>query len=639
MALEPETPSAGEENVELKRVTRRFWISAALTLPIVLLEVAGGFARLQAALTTPVVLWGGWFFFRRALPRLNMFTLIAMGVSAAYAFSAVLVARGEESPLYFEAAAVITTLVLLGQVLELRARERTSDALRALLGLAPHTASLVVGGEERNVALSEVRAGDLLRVRPGEKIPVDGMIIEGASSVDESMITGESLPVEKMTGSRVTGSTLNGTGSFVMRAEKVGSETLLARIIHMVQEAQSSRALIQKLADRVSQWFVPAVAVTALLAFAAWGANGRWTEGLVSAVAVLIIACPCALGLATPMSVMVGVGRGALLGILIRNAQALESMARVDTVVVDKTGTLTEGRVRISRVIALEGKEQEALQLAASLESLSEHPLSAAVTAANRQPLLRVEKFAAWPGKGVTGMVAGASVAVGNRRLMDELRVPVSEGEASLSREGQTVLIVAVDGKAVALLAASDQIKETTPEAVRLLHADHVQVLMLTGDNLATARAVGQALGIDDVRAEVLPQDKYRIVLELQAAGRKVAMAGDGVNDAPALAAAQVGIAMGTGTDAAMESADVTLVKGDLRGIAKARALSRATVRNIRQNLFFAFLYNVLGVPIAAGALYPLFGLTLNPMIASAAMALSSVSVVWNALRLRRTPL
>jgi Cu+-exporting ATPase len=593
--------------------------------------------------------------------RLNMFTLIGIGTGIAwlYSLAAVLVPgvfptsfRGPEGEVgrYFESAAVIVTLVLMGQVLELRARERTSGAIRALLGLAPRTARrLGDDGSETDVPLEEVRPGDRLRVRPGEKVPVDGVVLEGTSAVDESMVTGEPIPVEKTPGAKVTGATLNGTGSFVMTAEKVGRETLLARIVQLVAEAQRSRAPMQRLADAVAAWFVPAVVAIAAAAFVAWGVLGpepRFAYALVAAISVLIIACPCALGLATPMSIMVGVGRGASVGVLIRDAEALEALARVETLVVDKTGTLTEGRPRLQTVVDLEaGKGDEALRLAASLERASEHPLAAAIVGAAEAKGLSLEPvpgFRALTGRGVTGDVAGRGVALGNRALLDEIGVETTELEERAKaerREGRTVVFLAVDGRPRALLSVADPIKGSAPEAIRSLREAGLEIVLLTGDSRVAAQAVARALGITRVEAEVLPDGKAEAVRQLQAEGRNVAMAGDGINDAPALAAANVGIAMGTGTDVAMQSAGVTLVKGDLGGIVRARRLSRATIRNIRQNLFWAFFYNALGIPIAAGVLYPWLGWLLSPMIAAAAMSLSSVTVISNALRLRRVEL
>ena len=679
MALEPRTRTGDDESAALTDMTRRFWVSVTLSLPL-LVFVMGDMvpgqplrhvlssrlvAWLQLALATPVVLWGGWPFFQRGWTSvmnrsLNMFTLIALGTGMAYVYSVVgavmpgifpesFRAHGGEVGLYFEAAAVITALVLLGQVLELRARSQTSSAIKALLGLAPKTARrLDDNGAEADVALEQVQPGDRLRVRPGERVPVDGMVLEGRSAVDESMVTGESIPVEKAPGSRVTGGTVNGTGGFVMRAERVGSETLLAQIVHMVGEAQRSRAPIQRLADTVSGYFVPAVVVVAVIAAIVWGLIGpepRMAYALVNAVAVLIIACPCALGLATPMSIMVGTGRGAMAGVLIKNAEALEVLEKVDTLVVDKTGTLTEGKPRLVSVVTAAGLlESDLLRLAASLERGSEHPLAAAIVAGAQERTLALsaaKDFRSITGKGVVGRVEDRSVALGNRRLMDDLRLDVGDlGQHAnaLRRDGQTVMFVAVDGRVAGLVGVADPIKSSTPEALRLLRVG-VRIVMLTGDSRATAEAVAKKLGITEIEAEVLPGQKIAVIKRLQADGRVVAMAGDGINDAPALAQAQVGVAMGTGTDVAMESAGITLVKGDLRGIARARRLSRGTMRNIRQNLFFAFIYNALGVPIAAGVLYPVFGLLLSPIIASAAMSFSSVSVIFNALRLRRLSL
>jgi Cu+-exporting ATPase len=682
MALEPRTVSVGEEqNPELVDMTRRFWVSVALTIPILVVAMADFVPGLSAlmrfasprtwqwlefVLATPVVLWGGWPFFVRGgrslvTRNLNMFTLIALGTGVAYAFSVVGVLfpgvfpesfRGGdgEVAVYFEAAAAITTLVLLGQVMELKARSRTGAAIKALLGLAPKTARMIRSdGSESDVALDEVKSGDNLRVRPGEKIPVDGVVLEGASSVDESMISGEAIPVEKFKGKHVIGATVNGTGSLMMRADRVGSETLLAQIVRMVGEAQRSRAPIQKLADVVAGYFVPIVVGISALTFviwALWGPNPRLAHALVNAVAVLIIACPCALGLATPMSIMVAMGRGASLGVLFKNAEAIELMRKVDTLVVDKTGTLTEGKPRLVSVEPLEGSERfdenELLRLAATLERGSEHPLAAAIVkgaeARGVSLAASAEAFESLTGRGVRGRVGGRAVALGNQKLLEDVHAdsgaPAAKAEA-LRTDGQTVMFVLVDGKIAGLIAVADPIKETTPEAIRQLHADGIRIVMLTGDSRTTAEAVARKLQIDEVVAEVLPQGKAGVVKRLQGEGRFVAMAGDGINDAPALAQAQVGIAMGTGTDVAMESAGVTLVKGDLRGIVRARALSRATMSNIKQNLFFAFVYNSLGVPIAAGILYPFFGLLLSPMIAAAAMSFSSVSVITNALRLR----
>lgn len=677
MALEPRTVTVAEEvNPELTDMTRRFWVSFGLTLPVLLLAMsemlpgrpvqhalsARVLTWIQLAFATPVVLWGGWPFFQRGWlsivnRSLNMFTLIAIGTGTAYVYSVIATlfpelfpdsfrAHSGEVAVYFEAAAVITALVLLGQVLELRARSQTSSAIRALLGLAPKTARVLRdNGTEEDIPLDRVQPGDRLRVRPGEKIPVDGVVLEGTSAVDESMVTGEPIPVEKTLGVRVTGGTVNGTGSFVMRAQRVGSDTLLAQIVHMVSEAQRSRAPIQRLADVVAAYFVPAVVMVAILTCGAWALYGpepRMAYALVNAVAVLIIACPCAVGLATPMSIMVGTGRGATAGVLIKNAEALEVLEKVDTLVVDKTGTLTEGKPRLTSVVALPGRsESELLRLAASLERGSEHPLAAAIVAGAQVKglaLSAVAEFRSLTGKGVVGVVDGRAVTLGNRALFEEHVIDLtalSTRAEELRRGGQTVMFVAIDGRPTGLLGVADPIKESTHEAVQLLREDGIHLIMLTGDSRTTAEAVARKLGIEEVEAEVLPEQKGQVVKRLQAAGRVVAMAGDGVNDAPALAQAQVGIAMGTGTDVAMESASVTLVKGDLRGIARARRLSRGTMRNIRQNLFFAFIYNALGVPVAAGVLYPIFGLLLSPMIAAAAMTLSSVSVIANALRLR----
>jgi len=678
MALEPRTATAGEEeNPELVDMRRRFWISVALTIPLMVVALGEHLpghplARiattetlnwLQLVLATPVVLWGGWPFFvrgwRSVVNRsLNMFTLIGLGVSVAYLYSlaAKLFAgifppsfrsEGGEVAVYFEAAAVIVTLVLLGQVLELKARSRTGAAIKALLGLSPKTARLLRDdGSEGDVPLDEVRPGDRLRVRPGEKVPVDGVVLEGTSAVDEAMVTGEPMPVEKKPGDRVVGATVNGTGSLVMRAERVGAETLLARIVQMVAEAQRSRAPIQKLADQVAGWFVPAVVSIAVATAIVWGLVGpepRMAHALVNAVAVLIIACPCALGLATPMSIMVATGKGATAGVLFRNAEAIEVLRKVDTLVVDKTGTLTEGKPKLVTVVPAGGWDEPGLlRLAASLERGSEHPLAAAIVSGAHDrgvELAGTESFESVTGKGVKGRVDGRSVSLGNRNLFESLGIDPGElaGKAeSLRKEGQTVMFVAVDGKAAGLLGVADPVKGTTPEAIRQLHEEGIRIVMLTGDSRTTAEAVAGKLGIDEVMAEVLPDQKAAAVKRLQGEGRIVAMAGDGINDAPALAQAQVGIAMGTGTDVAMESAGVTLVKGDLRGIVRARKLSRATMRNIKQNLFFAFAYNALGVPVAAGVLYPFSGILLSPVIAAAAMSFSSVSVVGNALRLRR---
>jgi len=671
MALEPEAPTTDEgPNAELVDMTRRFWVSGVLTLPLLALALAPALVeslatslRLwgQLVLAAPVVLWGGWPFFVRGWQSivnrsLNMFTLIALGTAAAFGFSVFAVVfpntlprnMGHDGapPVYFEAAAVIVTLVLLGQVLELRARSATSGAIRALLGLQPKTARrLRDDGGEEDIPLAHVHVGDRLRVRPGERVPVDGVVIEGRSAVDESMVSGEPIPVEKVPGSRVTGGTVNTTGSFVMRAERVGADTLLAQIVRMVSEAQRSRAPIQRLADVVSSWFVPAVVLIAAATSFGWGFFGpepRLPYAVVSAVAVLIIACPCALGLATPMSIMVGTGRAAQAGVLIKNAEALETMGKVDTIVVDKTGTLTEGKPKLVTVVAVAGfREDDVLAFAAGLEQSSEHPLAAAVMAGAEERGVRpsrVEKFQSVTGQGVTGMVEGRRVVLGNVRLLAAQGVelgPLAGRAKALREEGQTVVFLAVDGTLAGLISVADPMKESTPEAIRLLRAEGLRVVMLTGDNPTTAEAVARALGLDDVIADIQPAEKAAVIERLQAEGHVVAMAGDGINDAPALARAHVGIAMGTGTDVAMESADVTLVKGDLRGIVRARRLSRATMRNIRQNLWWAFIYNALGVPIAAGVLYPVSGVLLSPMIASAAMSLSSVSVIANALRLR----
>jgi Cu+-exporting ATPase len=678
MALEPRFVTAEEEeNPELTSMKRRFWVSVALTAPILLAAMGAylpgaplerlisvrALTWVELILATPVVLWGGWPFFVRGWQSiinrsLNMFTLIGLGVAVAYGYSLVAaLAPGIFPPsfrdtsgqvgVYFEAAAVITTLVLLGQVMELRARSRTGAAIRALLGLAPKTARLVgEDGSEKDVPLEQVKPGDRLRVRPGEKIPVDGIVLEGKSSVDESMITGEPIPVEKQKGDRVTGATVNGTGSLIMRAERVGGETLLAQIVRMVAEAQRSRAPIQKLADQVSGYFVPIVVGAAVLTFVIWGLWGpapRLAHALVNAVAVLIIACPCALGLATPMSIMVAMGRGATAGVLFKNAEAIELVRKVDTLVVDKTGTLTEGKPKLVSIERNAGFEsQTLLRLAATLERGSEHSLaSAIVKGAEEQGIAlgSADGFESITGQGVRGRVDGLQVVLGNRKLLDDLGVDagaVAESAEALRRDGQTVMFVVVNDRVAGLLGVADPIKQSTPEAIEQLHKDGIRIVMVTGDSRTTADAVGRKLGIDEVIAEVLPQDKAATVKRLQGEGRVVAMAGDGINDAPALAQAHVGIAMGTGTDVAMESAGVTLVKGDLRGIVRARLLSRATMRNIKQNLFWAFIYNAIGVPIAAGALYPLFGLLLSPMIAAAAMSFSSVSVISNALRLRK---
>ncbi len=681
MALEPETvPAKDAPNPELVDMTRRFWIGGLLAAPVVVLEMGGHIPGLglehllpaqisiwlQAFFATPVVLWAGWPFFVRGWQslvtrKLNMFTLIALGTGAAWAYSAVAALApgifpnnfrgpGGEVAVYFEAAAVIVVLVLLGQVLELRARAGTSTALQALLDLAPKIAlRLNKAGEDEEVALDSVMAGDRLRVRPGDKVPVDGEVAEGKSVVDESMVTGESFPVTKQAGDAVIGGTLNGTGSFVMTAQRVGSETMLAQIVQLVAEAQRSRAPIQRLADVVAEYFVPAVVLAAVVAFVAWAVWGpppAMSFALIAAVSVLIIACPCALGLATPMSIMVGVGRGAQAGILIKNAEALERFEKVDTLVVDKTGTLTEGRPRVTTVTTDgDGREDEILRLAASLERGSEHPLAAAIVEAARDKGLQLgtaDDFQSVTGKGVTGRVDGATVALGNVKLLADLGIDsgsleeVSEEHRS---KGETIMFVALDGQVAGIIVVSDPVKESTPATLEALREEGVRIVMLTGDNLATARAVADRLGITDVEAEVLPQEKGAVVARLQQEGAVVAMAGDGVNDAPALAQADVGIAMGTGADVAIQSAGVTLIKGNLDGIVRARRLSRAAMGNIRQNLFFAFFYNALGVPVAAGVLYPFTGILLNPIIAAAAMALSSVSVISNALRLRQVRL
>ena len=686
MALEPRTITVEEEeNPELVDMTRRFWVGAALSLPVFLMgmnDLVPGrpleqivsmdtLGWIQFVLTTPVVLWGGWPFFVRAWQSivnlsLNMFTLIGLGVAVAYVYSVVAKLfpgmfphsfhEHGVVPVYFEAAAVITTLVLLGQVLELKARSQTGTAIRALLGLAPKTARLVrADGAEEDVPLDQVRTGDLLRVRPGEKVPVDGVVVEGASSVDESMVTGESIPVEKQKAAAVIGGTVNGTGSFIMRAERVGAETMLARIVQMVAEAQRSRAPIQKLADRVAGVFVPAVILVAIITFAVWsfvGPEPRLAHGLINAVAVLIIACPCALGLATPMSIMVAMGKGATAGVLFKNAEAIETLRKIDTLVVDKTGTLTEGKPKLVSVTPAENwTEDELLRLAASIEQASEHPLAAAIVRGAEDRgihLAKVSEFESLTGKGVRGKIedqaAGGvrAVALGNPALLAELNIDPGElaQRAEQSRvDGQTVMFIVIDDRAAGLIGVADPIKESTPGAIQSLHGEGVRIAMVTGDNRTTAEAVAQKVRLDEVIAEVLPEQKVEIVKRLQNEGRLVAMAGDGINDAPALAQAHVGIAMGTGTDVAIASAHVTLVKGDLRGIARARRLSRATMRNIKQNLFWAFIYNIAGVPIAAGVLYPFFGLLLSPMIAAAAMSFSSVSVIGNALRLRRVKL
>jgi len=681
MALEPRTASLDEErNPELVDMTRRFRVGLVLTVPVLVLSMGElipgvsfkGFASprtlaiTELLLATLVVGWCGWPFFVRgarsvANRHLNMFTLIALGTGVAYVYSLIATllpglfppsfrdAQGEVA-VYFEAAAVIVTLVLLGQMLELKARSRTNAAIKALLGLAPKTARRIKeDGTEEDVALDEVQAGDRLRVRPGEKVPVDGIVLDGRSTIDESMITGEPIPVEKGPGGKVIGATLNGTGSLTIRAERVGAETLLSRIVQMVAEASRSRAPIQKMADKAAAWFVPAVVVSAILTFIVWsliGPDPRMAHAMINAVAVLIIACPCALGLATPMSIMVATGKGAGFGVLFKDAEAIELMRQVDTLVVDKTGTLTEGKPRVMAVEVAEGFDAgEVLRLGAALERASEHPLAAAIVAGSEERGLQpaeAEGFESLTGRGVQGRVAGREVAIGNDRLLEELGVDpgaLDDPAKALRKEGQTVMFVVVDGRVAGLIGVADPIKESTPAAITALHGEGVRIVMLTGDNRITAEAVARKLGIDRVEAEVLPDEKAAVVKRLQAEERIVAMAGDGINDAPALASAHVGIAMGTGTDVAMESAGVTLVKGDLRGIVRARRLSRAALANIKQNLFFAFVYNSVGVPIAAGVLYPFFGILLSPVIAAAAMSFSSVSVVANALRLRRVVL
>jgi len=680
MALEPRTVTAEEEeNPELRDMSRRFWASVVLTVPLLAIAMAdmlptmplphalhsGWLSWVELLLASPVVLWGGWPFFQRGWASVmnrstNMFTLIAMGTGVTYLYSLVATLapgifsgafRGMEGtpPVYFEAAAAIVTLVLLGQVLELRARSQTGAAIRALLGLSPKTARILRNDKDEDIALDQVKVGDRLRVRPGEKIPVDGIVLEGSSAVDESMITGEAIPVEKPPGSRVVGATVNGTGSFVMRAERVGSETLLARIVQMVSQAQRSRAPIQRLADRVAGWFVPAVIGVAVLTFVVWsflGPQPRLAHALVNAVAVLIIACPCALGLATPMAIMVGTGRGAHAGVLIRNAEALETLEKVDTLVLDKTGTLTTGKPTVEAVVASAGfDESEVVRLAASLEQGSEHPLAAAlVTAAttNNIVLSNSSEFQSKTGGGVTGKVAGKAVAVGNERFLTESGIgalTLAPRAEELRRQGQTVVFVAVDGRAAGVIGIADPVKSSTPQALRDLRAAGLRIVMITGDSQSTAEATARVLGIGEFHAGIRPEQKAEVVQRLQKEGRIVAMAGDGINDAPALAQADVGIAMGTGTDVAMESGGVTLVKGDLLAIVRARKLSQATMRNVRQNLFSAFIYNSIGVPIAAGVLYPLFGWLLSPILAAAAMSFSSVSVIANSLRLRRVEL
>lgn len=679
MTLEPETISLDEgPDPELIDMTRRFWVAAVLSLPLAVVVMGAhlipGLSHefldtplsrwIQMLAATPVVLWAGWPFFVRAVDSikhrsLNMFTLIALGVGVAYVYSVLITvfpeaamrfAGGQMLDIYFEAAAVITALVLLGQVLELKARSQARNAMRALLDLAPKMARIIrPDGKEEDVHLGQVHKGDLLRVRPGEKVPVDGVLIEGYSSVDQSMVTGESVPVEKNPGDKVIGATLNSTGSFTMKAERVGNETLLAQIVDMVAKAQRSRAPIQRMADTVSGYFVPVVVLIAILtavAWFVWGPEPKLAYAVVNAVAVLIIACPCALGLATPMSIIAGTGRGAHAGVLIKNAEALEFMEKVDTLIIDKTGTLTEGKPKLMEVVTVSGFEEgEVLKLIASLEKSSEHPLASAIVKGAEErgmSLSSVQDFASITGKGVKGTIEGRTVALGNKALLTSLNVdstPLAETAEQLRGKGQTAMFAAIDGKPAAVISVADPIKATTPEALKQLKAEGLRIVMLTGDSRATAEAVARQLTIDEIEAEVLPERKSEVVRQLQEQGRKVAMAGDGVNDAPALAQAQVGIAMGTGTDVAMESAGVTLVKGDLIGIVRARRLSHATMRNIRQNLFFAFIYNALGVPVAAGILYPFFGLLLSPVIASAAMALSSVSVIMNSLRLKRVQL
>lgn len=680
MALEPVTVKIEEKNEEIIAMSRRFWISIMLALPVFILAMTadllpgllpGWLAMhkiqwIEFIMATPVVFWGGWPFFVRGWQsvktwNLNMFTLIALGVSVAWIYSSIALFFPQIFPplmqtrdglvdVYFEAAAVITALVLLGQVLELRARSGTNMAIKMLLGLAPNIAHIVRdNGEEEDIPLENVKPGDILRIRPGEKVPVDGMATQGESNIDESMVTGEPVPVAKTSGEKLIGSTINTTGSLLMRAEKVGSDTLLAQIVNMVAQAQRSRAPIQKLADVVSGYFVPAVVGAAIITFIVWWVSGpepRLAHAVINAVAVLIIACPCALGLATPISIMVGTGRGAMAGVLIKNAEALEIMEKVDTLVVDKTGTLTEGKPKLALVKALYGfKEDEILRFAASLELASEHPLSRAIVdgaKAKDIELVKAGNFLSVTGKGATGEVDGHAVAAGNLKLFKSLGIDAGglpEQAEKYHFEGQTVIKIAIDGKAAGLIGVADPIKDSAPEAIRILHEEGINIVMLTGDSLTTAKAVSDKLGIDVIHAEVLPEQKVDIIKQLQTDGHIIAMAGDGINDAPALAQAQIGIAMGTGTDVAMESADITLVKGDLKGIVRARRLSKSVMSNIRQNLFFAFIYNSAGVPIAAGILYPFFGILLSPVIAAAAMSFSSVSVIVNALRLRRIEL
>jgi Cu+-exporting ATPase len=680
MALEPRTVTATEEeNPELRSMSRRFWVSAILTIPLLGIGMAdmlpgmpvqhalpgGALAWLELLLATPVVLWGGWPFFQRGWTSLvnrstNMFTLIAMGTGVAYVYSLVAtLAPGIFPPsfremngrpaVYFEAAAAIVTLVLLGQVLELRARSRTGAAIRALLDLAPKTARVLRGSAETDIPLDQVQVGDRLRVRPGEKIPVDGVVLEGSSSVDESMVTGESLPVEKHPEAKVIGATVNANGSFLMRAERVGNETMLAQIVRMVSQAQRSRAPIQKLADKVAGWFVPAVIAIAVLTFITWaifGPEPRFAHAIVNAVAVLIIACPCALGLATPMAIMVGTGCGAHAGVLIKNAEALETMEKVDTLVVDKTGTLTVGKPRVISVVPTPGfSENELLKALGALEQGSEHPLASAVLKETKDrglTLAGVREFRAYPGRGISGSVEDRVVVAGNEALLQETKIDARSLSATaeiLRAKGQTAILIAVAGKPVGVVGIADRVKPSTPAALAELKREGIRIIMLTGDSRATAAAVARELGIEEFEAEILPNQKSEVVVRLQGEACVVAMAGDGINDAPALALADIGIAMGTGTDVAIESADITLVKGDLAGIVRARKLSRATMKNIRQNLFFAFIYNALGVPIAAGVLYPFFGLLLSPILAAAAMSFSSVSVITNSLRLRTVKL
>lgn len=680
MALEPRTVSLKqEENHELKKMAHRFWISLGLSLPLVIIAMGhlipgrafdgvlkGIQSWIELAMATPVVLWGGWPFFVRGWQSIlnrtpNMFTLIALGTGVAYGYSVAAVLFPNLFPdafkdehgkvgLYFEAAAVIVTFVLLGQVMELKARSQTGAAIRALLGLSPKTARRVrEDGSEEEAPLADIKVGEKLRVRPGEKIPVDGVVLDGTSSVDESMMTGEPIPVEKKPGERIIGATVNGTGSLIIRAEKVGADTLLSQIVTMVTEAQRSRAPIQRLADQVAAYFVPTVVLTAILTFvvwAIWGPQPAMAYALINSVAVLIIACPCALGLATPMSIMVASGKGAMAGILFRNAEAIEVFRKVDTLVVDKTGTLTEGKPKLVGIVpAKDWKEEELVRLAAGLEQGSEHPLAAAIVAGAKEKgaaIPKVEGFTSLTGMGVRGKVESRDVALGNRALIEDLSIPLEDWSTKadeLRKDGRTVMFVAVDGKVAGLLSVADPIKTSTPEAIRKLHAEGIRIIMLTGDNQTTANAVARNLGLDEVIADVLPNQKAEVIKRLQGEGKIVAMAGDGVNDAPALAQAHVGIAMGTGTDVAIQSAGVTLVKGDLNGIVRARHLSRATIRNIRQNLFFAFIYNTAGVPIAAGILYPFTGLLLSPILAAAAMSLSSVSVIGNSLRLRQLKL